>query len=268
MTASDDFGNRMKLFEMAEAGRKLMPLLPIVARLDGRTFSKFTKGMDRPYDVLFSSIMMNVTKYLVEHTNANIGYTQSDEISLVWHTDNFKVQTWFDGRIQKMTSQLAAQASVKMNQLVALHMPDFAYRMPTMDARVWNVPNKIEACNALLWREQDATKNSISMAAQHYFSHKQLLHKNSNDKLDLLHENGINWNDYPSFFKRGVYFGRRVFDTKLTVEELNSFPEKHHVRTNPDVVVSRGAVVNLEMPPFSQVTNKIGVVFDGESPTH
>lgn len=75
---SDDFGDRMKLYEMAEAGRKFMPLLPVIARIDGRSFSKFTKGLERPYDIRLSKLMVATTKFLVQETNANCGYTQSD----------------------------------------------------------------------------------------------------------------------------------------------------------------------------------------------
>ena len=83
----DQLGNRMKEYEMTEAGRMLMPLLPVMIRLDGKCFSKFTKGLVRPYDIGMSTMMIETTKALVEETNAKIGYTQSDEISLVLFSD-------------------------------------------------------------------------------------------------------------------------------------------------------------------------------------
>jgi tRNA(His) 5'-end guanylyltransferase len=163
-----EFGDRMKIFEAQESDRRFLPLLPICARLDGKCFSKFTKDMDRPYDKKMSDLMIEVTKYLVEETNACMGYTQSDEISLVWYSDDIKSQIFMDGRIQKMTSILAAMASVRFNSLLPQYFPNKVDKEPVLDCRVWSCPTLMEATNQLLWREQDAAKNSISMAARHY----------------------------------------------------------------------------------------------------
>ncbi|MFW5803990.1 MAG: tRNA(His) guanylyltransferase Thg1 family protein [bacterium] len=81
ITMSDELGNRMKFYEFFEASRKCLPLLPVCARLDGKCFSKFTKGMVSPYDINMFSLMMKTTKKLLEETNAIVVYTQSDEIS-------------------------------------------------------------------------------------------------------------------------------------------------------------------------------------------
>lgn len=86
-TNKDAFGNRMKDYEAQTCGIKMMPRIPVIARLDVKGFSKFTKGLKRPYDERLSNLMIETTKYLVKETNANCGYTQSDEITLVWYTD-------------------------------------------------------------------------------------------------------------------------------------------------------------------------------------
>ena len=83
---NDALGDRMKEFEMLEAGRRLLPVIPALARIDGRRFSRFTSGLARPYDQRLSDLMIATTKHLVEETNANCGYTQSDEITLTWYT--------------------------------------------------------------------------------------------------------------------------------------------------------------------------------------
>lgn len=107
----DDLGDRMKMYEGMEAGRRLMPLLPALARIDGRAFHSFTRGMTRPFDAAFSVCMVDTTSALVRDTGACMGYTQSDEITLAWHSRTTQSQIWFDGRVAKMTSQLAAQAT-------------------------------------------------------------------------------------------------------------------------------------------------------------
>jgi tRNA(His) 5'-end guanylyltransferase len=259
----DDLGDRMKLYENTESDRRFMPLLPICARLDGRSFSRFTQGLKRPYDERMSALMQLVTDYLVDETQACIGYTQSDEISLVWHSSALKHKVFFDGRIQKMCSVLAAMASAQFNKALLDFLPEKQDVTPVFDARVWQVPNQIEAANVFLWRELDATKNSISMAAHHHFGHHALMGKNGEQKMEMLFNAGINWNDYPTFFKRGSYFQKRPITRKFTTKELESLPEKHDARKNPDLVVTRSEMMMLELPPLSKILNRVGVIFEG-----
>lgn len=263
---NDAMGDRMKGYEMAEAGRKFMPLLPVVARLDGKGFSKFTRGLSRPYDERLSKLMTDVTMHLVEDTAAVAGYTQSDEITLAWYSHTTESQIYFDGRIQKMVSVLAARCSVRFNRLLPSFLPEKAGAEPVFDCRVWQLPTLDEAANAFLWREFDAAKNSVSMAAQTFYSHNELLHKNGQQKQDMLVEKGVNWNDYPAFFKRGSYIQRRTFKRKATAQDLEALPEKHHARLNPDLEIERSEYRVLDMPPFNRVTNRVGVIFRGEEP--
>lgn len=267
----DEFGDRMKMYEMAEAGRHFTPLLPIVARLDGKNFSKWTNDLQRPYDRRMSDLMIITTQYLVSHTGARIGYTQSDEISLVFYSDSIKSQIYFDGRIQKMTSVIAAMASVVFTKYTKHLLPTkyaIEWEHALFDCRCWQLPNLVEATNAILWREMDATKNSVSMLAQHYFSHKQLQDLGRADMMDLLMslDPPVNWNDCPNFFKRGTYVQRKKVSRKFTTEEIERLPEKHEARTNPDLEIVRSDVEVLDMPPLSKVTNRVDVVIWGADP--
>lgn len=266
MMKNDAFGDRMKAYEK-NAAQRFLPLIPICARLDGKGFSKFTKGLKRPYDPNMTTLMQHVTHYLVEETGALIGYTQSDEISLVWYTDSTKKQVFFDGKIQKMVSVLASMATAKFNSLVPELLPSKEGTLALFDCRVWQVPTKIEAVNMFLWREQDATKNSISMAASEYYSHKQLHKCNGAQKQEMLFKKGINWNAYPSYFKRGSYFQRSRKETAFTIDEIAKLPPQHQAHTEPDLKVSRSVVEWIDaMPPLYQVVNKVAVIFDGANP--
>lgn len=266
MSDKDTFGDRMKLYEMAEAGRRCMPLLPVIARLDGKGFSKFTKGLNRPFDERLSKLMMETVKYLVQDTNAVCGYTQSDEITLAWYSDKTDSQIFFDGRLQKMVSVLAAKCSVKFNSLLPNFIPEKIGKEPIFDCRVWTVPNLNEGANCFLWREADATKNSISMAASEYYSHKALMGKNSSEKQEMLYQKGINWNDYPTFFRRGVYVQKRETYRTFTIEEINKLPEKHAARKDPNVIVCRNEIRVLDLPPLKGISNRVNVLFFGADP--
>lgn len=110
----DALGDRMKEYEGRESSRRLYSDLPIIARIDGRSFSKFTRPFDKPFDSSVTDAMDCATSRLVEKTHALVGYTQSDEITLVWHvdrSDNPAAQMLFDGRVQKLCSVLAGMAT-------------------------------------------------------------------------------------------------------------------------------------------------------------
>jgi len=264
---ADDFGDRMKLYEGAESSRRLMPLLPIMARLDGRSFHSFCRGLNRPFDERFKSLMVSVTKFLVEETNAVVGYRQSDEISLCWYSDNIKSQVFFDGRIQKMCSILAALATADFNRKIPHYLPDKMHQMPVFDCRVWSVPTLIEAANVFLWREQDAARNSIQAAGQAVFSHKQLMHKDTKEIQEMLfQEKGINWSDYPAWAKRGAWIRRVTVQRPFTASEIGKLPAKHAARKDPNLVVERHEVQELDMPKFGAVANRVGVLIYGEAP--
>lgn len=212
MSSKDSLGDRLKDYENIETGKRFIPMVPIYARLDGRSFSKFTKGLNRPYCVRMSVIMEEVTKYLVKETGALTGYTQSDEISLCWLQDSYYSEVFFAGKVQKMVSTLSALATAKFVQLALERLPDnCASRLPTFDARVFQVSNVTELANCFLWRVQDAVKNSIQMTAQHHFSHKDLQGLNQKDQLEKLESAGVIWGNYPAFFKEGIFVKREHY---------------------------------------------------------
>lgn len=198
-------GERMKMYEKLYS-KMSMPNLPLMARLDGRSFHNFTRKMERPFDKLLSNAMIKTSEFLLLETRAKLSYTQSDEITLCFNQDSYEQELFFNGKIDKINSILASMCSVYFNKQVDATFPEqYKNKMPIFDCRAWNVPNLIEAANNFLWREQDAARNSIQMAARCYYSHKQLIGKKRKDMHEMLFQKGINWNDYPRFFKQGTY---------------------------------------------------------------
>jgi|TARA_Y100000034_G_scaffold131983_1_gene193901 tRNA(His) 5'-end guanylyltransferase len=246
MPKTDSLGDRMKFYESFGGDSLLMPRIPTLARLDGKAFHTFCKGLERPYDARLGGLMQSVTAFLIKETNPVIGYTQSDEITLIWLNEERDSMIFFDGRIHKMVSVLAALATAQFNKLLPNAIPEKADKLPVFDCRVWNVPNKGEAVNNLVWREQDATRNSISMAAQANYSHQELQGKKTNEMHDMLHAKGINWNNYSDAQKRGVYMRRETYEK------------------SPGVMRTR--VATLEMPPLVKIVNRVEFIFDNEEP--
>lgn len=255
---SNDFlGDRMKTYE--EITEKiLLPRVPICARMDGRAFHSFTKKMTRPYSESFFIAMDETVKALIGEFHSDIGYTQSDEITLIWIPKDINWDPIFGGRIQKMVSNLASFTSVVFNKYIkSLFGSDYAEKNPTFDARVWVVPNIEEAANVLLWRELDATRNSISMAARSIFSHKECLNKNSDELKEMLKSKGIIWDDYPSRFRKGIYFRRTLIKRFLTDSEIEKIPEKYR----PHWPIFRHDILPLELSPLIKIEDKVKALF-------
>ena len=217
----DSLGDRMKAYEFIETEKRFRPNSILYIRLDGRSFSKFTKGLERPYDVRLSRLMQETTAYLVDEYNATIGYTQSDEISLILIND-YESPVEFNAKIQKLVSSLAASCTAYFNVNLHRLIPEkFGKGMlPRFDCRIFEVPNESEATNAILWREKDAIKNSVSMLAQHHFSHKELQKKKSDVMKDMLKtQKNVIWDDEPKFFKSGSFLKRVKYMKKSDYTE-------------------------------------------------
>lgn len=265
---NDSLGNRIKMYEkIGSASDKMMPGLPVIVRLDGKAFHTFTKGFERPFDSRLTKLMIECTKYLVEYADAKIGYTQSDEITLVLYADG-KTQMMFDGKRDKLNSVLASACSVYFNHILPFFLPEeLEDKLAIFDCRAFSVPSFQEAVNCLIWREQDAKRNSIQIAGQSKFSHTQLQGKSCDDIQEMLFQkHEINWNDYPAFFKRGTYVQRREIHRKFSTEEIEKLPPKHEARANPDLIIKRSEIKIINAPPLTRVLNQKEMVFDGVDP--
>lgn len=219
----DNLGDRMKEFYENRAKTKLIRCIPVIIRIDGKAFHTFTKGFEKPFDLVMVKAMQDTMKYLCENIQGCVlGYTQSDEITLVL-VDYNKLDTdaWFDYDVQKLCSVSASMATLAFNRSLFNHFNEFIFNLneykddlisaykkaiktgAMFDARCFNVP-KEEVTNCILWRQQDATRNSIQAVGQANFSHKELQGLSTNQIQELLFsKKEINWNNFPTHLKRG-----------------------------------------------------------------
>lgn len=242
----DELGDFLKGFERIETEQRAQREMPLMARLDGRAFHTFTHGLKRPYDLRLSQLMCDTTKFLVKETHAKVGYTQSDEITLCWNLDlqqNPNAAYMFDGKFQKLTSVLAGLASGFFCRELASRIPEKANTIATFDARVWNVPTMYNVFQNYVWRQDDAVKNSISMAAQAKFSHMELHGVNSENKKAMLRTVGSPWEDEPEFFKYGQFVKRRCQYMSLSESELAKIPPAHR----PTAPVLRSSIQAIDV---------------------
>lgn len=255
---------RMKEYEGAYK-YKLTPRSYVIIRLDGKNFSKYTAKLDKPFDTDLSVAMDETAKALCDEFNCKFAYTQSDEISLVV-TDigNIEAEMIHGGSLQKLCSLTASVATAKFNYIRNLQYlndldkdllinsinKDFIIDLPKQaffDSRVFIVPNQIEVINHMVWRQTDGTRNSVSMAAHALLGHKATMNKSNAEKQEMMfQEKGVNWNDYPTKFKRGVVISKIEVEVPITNgQALNTI--------EPDATVMRKKwFIDREIPIFTQ----------------
>lgn len=201
--SKDTLGDRMKGYE--EAARTVLAgRMPVVIRVDGKAFHTYTKGCKKPWDDGLIEVMNDTALQLCKSMQgAQVAYVQSDEISVLLH--GYKKITsspWFDNQVQKMVSVAASIAGVTFSVNSSKIWPDRQIRPAYFDARAFVLPEN-DVCNYFLWRQQDASRNSIQMLARSLYSHKELDGKNSSQLQELCFQKGKNWNDQATSFRRG-----------------------------------------------------------------
>lgn len=230
---NSSLATRMKDYESVSKTR-LTRRTPVIIRIDGKAFHTFTKGMRRPFDYVLAETMRETTKYLCENIQGCVlGYTQSDEISLVLvDYKTLGTSAWFDNEVQKICSISASMATMAFNKFFRIYAEHFIQDCATQyemdgsfgpgspecklckvydaaikkgamfDAKCFNLP-KEEVANYIYWRQLDAIRNSIQAVGQANFSQTHLNLKSCNDIKDMLKQKGISWEDFPTGLRRG-----------------------------------------------------------------
>ncbi len=234
----DSLGNRMKGYELAT--RTSLPRrMPVIVRVDGKAFHSYTRKCARPFDYRFAAAMDLVAKTLCEEMQgAVLAYVQSDEVSVLLH--NYKrhaTAAWFDNEVQKIVSVAASIAGSTMT-LESYNVFGGDVVPAYFDARVFVLP-EADVCNYFIWRQQDATRNSIQMSAQALYSPAEMYRKNTSELQDMMHEKGVNWNEYSTRYKRGRCVERELYSA------------------GDDAAVRSRWVMNSETPIFSTTRDYI-----------
>ena len=240
MPAYTDLDIRMKQYEKV-TDQKLIRRMPVIIRLDGRSFHTFTRGFKKPFDDILIDSMQQTALYLCKNVqNCVLAHTQSDEISLLLiDYKDFDTQPWFDNRIQKMVSTSAALATMKFKEVFENNIEKFGHenipdwdmggtsgwltgqqqedlkyiqnlyfaienKYRGFDSRCFNL-SKDEVTNYFFWRQQDCIRNSIQMVGQANFSQSELQNKNTAVIKEMLLEKNIDFdNDFETHKQRGA----------------------------------------------------------------
>lgn len=232
----EPLGERMKKYEKL-TDYCIEPTAPFIVRLDGNSFSKFTKPLNKPFDHSFVCAMVSTMNDMITNFSARTGYCHSDEITLIFpaaasiedfQKDPKKYLHIYNGRIQKICSVFASYCSVRFNHYLKLLITQDKYSEEVVkkitsdtaifDARIVLIQSVDEIINHMIWRScYDCHRNAVSTYAQHYFSHKQLDNKTTDDKIEMLKTVGIIWDEIPIHLKHGVYAKKELYEKECEI---------------------------------------------------
>lgn len=272
MATKDSLGDRMKSYE--DTFRySLPPRMPVILRIDGKAFHTYTKGCKRPWDEKLVECMNDTAIELCKRIQGvQLAYVQSDEISLLLNNYEYTdTQSWFDNNLQKMVSISAAVASVtftmnswkiwipaKINPSMDPMSENDFIEPAHFDSRAFVIPRE-DVNNYFLWRQQDATRNSVQMLARSLYSHKECTDKNNSQLQEMCFQKGKNWNDEPVQHKRGrcIVKTEMKLENKVKMIQLKDGSFGPPPNFNPEVL-RRVWVVDNDIPIFSQDRDYIG----------
>ncbi|MBL8213584.1 MAG: hypothetical protein JNK87_22890 [Bryobacterales bacterium] len=254
----DPVGSRMKE-KYESAFRLVVPQRTyLIVRVDGRSFHTYTQGSERPYDRRIAEAMDAGAQALcAEMMGCRFAYGQSDEYSfLATDFDTLQSEAWFKGNIQKIASIgasifTAAFNYARMGQArelgVALDGAEGrTWMSASFDARVFVIPSRSEVENYFIWRQQDASRNSLNMLASFHYSHEELLNTGASERHELLHKRGVNWNDCPTDQKRGRVIAKRERTRQV------SYVHKRTQERVEEIVAESYWALDSEIPVFTQ----------------
>jgi tRNA(His) guanylyltransferase len=218
----DSLGDRMKEFYEGVTKTPLVRRMPVIIRIDGRHFSSFTRGFQKPFDEIITGAMNGACWELMKDVqNCKFIYTQSDEISLLLvDYNNLETDAWFGNDIQKIVSISASLATIGFNKTILHSKPDLK-NWAQFDARAFNIPRE-EVSNYFVWRQQDCLRNSVSVTAQSMFSAKQLHGKNTPTMKQMMVDKGYDWSIKTSQENRN---GRYIQKDSLSVDPAPRFTD-------------------------------------------
>lgn len=199
-------GDRMKRYEL-QSQAHLTPKIPVIVRVDGRSFHSLTKRMNarKPYDpTLLNAMIQSAKNTREEIPSCKLIYQQSDEVSfLLSDLQNDKADAWFDYNVSKLTSVIASTFTALFNTEIGPYWSELG----TFDARAFNVPLD-EVANYFIWRMKDAERNALSSAVHAFYTHEEAQGANADAQRAMLKQRGVDFESFDCDFKKG-YFANR-----------------------------------------------------------
>ncbi|WP_297506722.1 tRNA(His) guanylyltransferase Thg1 family protein [Thermococcus sp.] len=215
---------RMRSIERRYHCGRLDPRKPFVIRLDGRSFSRWTGGLEKPFDMRLVNLFIETTKALFrELDNLRFAYGQSDEVSLLFFPLHPNSQPIFGGKVYKVLSLSASIFTATFNRFLPHHLPEKS-EPANFDSRVIQFESVGDVRDYFLWRWKDAVRNSKNSFARLYLSPKEMAGKTSGELVEIAKVRGGEWEALPLKTRYGWALYADYSSGKLRVAEVITYP--------------------------------------------
>lgn len=209
--------DRMGHYE-SNTGSVLNKKYPVVIRINGRNFKKYSDGFVKPSDpVLVDAMWFSAKSLCAEVQNCRVLYGHSGEMSLLLNANNFeKSQLWYDGNVQRIASNVSAIVTEKFNDRMSHYWDDCGHirkKTARFDVVCFNLPSR-EVNNFFVWRQQDGMRNSKISLGEKY----NVPIKNMKDVLIMLEDRGIKWSNLPLYQQRGFCCVKNTDDNHWEID--------------------------------------------------
>ncbi len=229
----NELDKKMRVYEQS-LDQCITPMTYMIARLDGRGFTKLTKekcNYKAPFDERFRDSMIKTVEYLMDcGFRVVYGFTESDEISLLFHKD----ENAFARKVRKYNSTLAGEASAVFSLDIG--------KIATFDCRIIPLPNIELVIDYFLWRQEDAHRNSLNAHCYWLLRKQGKSKKEATDilegqsvafKNELLFASGINYDKLPNWQKRGIGIWKEEYEKEginpITNEKTKAIRTRNHI---------------------------------------
>jgi tRNA(His) guanylyltransferase len=251
----DVLGDYLKEKDRQQTGQAATADEVLVVRLDGRSFSRVTASLAKPFDGALAECMMLACRAVVEDLEPVLGYTQSDEMTFLFDARAAAIK--FGGELQHLGSVCAGLASTVFTLEALRRFPEEFVRRHRahFDGRAVPYAPK-DAALTVLWRETDARRNSALAAGRSALTQSQMQGKSPTEVKQMLLDLGIDYEGaFPEHFRRGTFMRRREVVSSLPDEVLARIPAHLREAKSKEMVRRKRIVEMKDVPPLYLVEN-------------
>lgn len=248
---------RMKSYEAAYSSAVVLPKLPVIVKLDLRSFSKVSKNAEKPFDKSVATILGQTLFRTVQQVEGAVfGFQYSDKIIIVIKNDqSIDTEPWFGNNIQKISSTISSIATYEfLNFFWQMENPPNLDGAITFSAMTFGVPSSTECINYLINTQFKCINNSVNEAAVHTLqpiygpdTAQHLESRNINERQIIISDNseGTKMEDYPTAFRYGIaaYVVPYLSESKNIKNGIDSITTQ---------IPKQKWILNFNIPDFSK----------------
>ena len=200
----DGLSLRVNELQNMTRGITLNEYIPICLKISCANFVELTQDLVKPFDVRFNKAMIKAMNFVLEKTDAKIGYTYQGEAYFTYFKWDEKEVSSVHTDTQQLTAQVISMFTAKLNLALMEFFPE-KEMLAYCSSKVWNVPSLVEAAELYTCEQTKCFKLAVDQSVKHFAKDVNADGLNVVQKLQLLKEFGVKPSTLPEFFVTGTF---------------------------------------------------------------